>query len=128
MVGTGILAVPVLAGSSAYVAAETFNFRQGLNEPPHRAPIFYGVIAAGIAVGIMMDLLRIDPIKALFWSAILNGIAAVPILAVIVLLASDRKIMHQWSSSLLAKGWGWATVALMGMAVLGMFYFMAIGA
>jgi NRAMP (natural resistance-associated macrophage protein)-like metal ion transporter len=128
MVGTGILAVPVLAASSAYVAAQTFKFREGLNEPPSRASRFYGVITAGIVIGIMMDLLRIDPIKALFWSAVLNGIAAVPILAVIVRLASDRKIMGEWRSSLLAKGWGWGTVALMGIAVLGMFYFMVKGA
>ncbi len=127
MVGTGILAVPVLAASSAYVAAGTFKFREGLNEQPRRAPIFYGVIAAGIVIGIMMDLLRIDPIKALFWCAVLNGIAAVPILAVIVRLASDRKVMGQWRSSVLAKAWGWSTVALMGIAVLGMFYFMAKG-
>jgi NRAMP (natural resistance-associated macrophage protein)-like metal ion transporter len=127
MVGTGILAVPVLAASSAYVASGTFKFRQGLNESPRRAPAFYGVIAAGMVIGIIMNMLRIDPIKALFWSAVLNGVAAVPILAVIVRLASDRKIMGQWSSSLLAKGWGWGTVALMGIAVLGMFYFMAKG-
>jgi NRAMP (natural resistance-associated macrophage protein)-like metal ion transporter len=123
MVGTGILAVPVLAASSAYVAAETFGFREGLNEKPGRAPGFYGVIAAGIVIGILMNLLRIDPIKALFWSAVLNGVAAVPILAVIVLLASDRKVMGRWRSSLLARSWGWGTVALMGLAVLGFFYF-----
>jgi NRAMP (natural resistance-associated macrophage protein)-like metal ion transporter len=127
MVGTGILAVPVLAGSSAYVAAETFKFREGLSLPARRAPGFYGVIAAGIIIGILMNLLRIDPIKALFWSAVLNGVAAVPILAVIVVLASDRKIMGEWRSSVLARAWGWATVALMGLAALGMFYFMAKG-
>jgi NRAMP (natural resistance-associated macrophage protein)-like metal ion transporter len=127
MVGTGILAVPVLAGSSAYVAAETFKFREGLNEPLRRAPGFYGVVAVGIGIGIMMNLLRIDPIKALFWSAVLNGVAAVPILAVIVLLASDRKVMGKWRSSLLARAWGWGTVVLMGLAVIGMFYFTAKG-
>jgi len=128
MVGTGILAVPVLATSSAYVAAETFRFREGLNESLHRATKFYGVIAAGILIGVLMDVLRIDPIKALFWSAVLNGVAAVPLIAVIVWLASDRKIMHQWRSSPLARGWGWATVVLMGLATVGMFYFMAKGA
>ncbi len=127
MVGTGILAVPVLASSSAYVFAQTFRFREGLNERPHRAPQFYGVIVAGIVIGIAMDLLGIDAIKALFWSAVLNGVAAVPLLAVIVWLASNRKIMGQWHSSPLAKAWGWATVALMGAATVGMFYFMAEG-
>lgn len=126
MVGTGVLAVPVLAGSSAYVAAETFRFRQGLNEPPQRAPRFYGVIAGGILIGVFLDLLRINPISALFWCAVLNGVAAVPLIAAIVWLASDRN-MGRWRSSPLAIAWGWATVALMGAAAVGMFYFMARG-
>ena len=128
MVGTGILAVPVLAASSAYVAAETFRFREGLSEKPRRAKGFYGVIAAGIVIGVAMDLLKIDPIKALFWSAILNGVAAVPLIAVIVWLCSNTSIMHEWRSSPIARAWGWFSVALMGAATVGMFYFMAIGA
>ena len=127
MVGTGMLAVPVLAPSSAYVAAETFRFREGLNEPLRRAGKFYGVITLGILIGVLMDLLRIDPIKALFWSAVLNGVAAVPLLAVIVWLAADHRTMKQWCSSRVAVAWGWATVALMAVAMLGMFYFMATG-
>lgn len=125
MVGTGILAVPVLATSSAYVAAQTFRFREGLDEPVHRAPRFYLIIAAGILIGIAMDLLGINPIKALFWSAVLNGVTAVPVIAVIVWLASNRRTMGEWTSSKLARAWGWATVALMGGATLGMFYFIA---
>jgi len=128
MVGTGILAVPVLAGSSAYVAAQTFRFREGLGETPRRAPKFYGILTAGILIGIAMNLLHIDAIKALFWSAILNGVAAVPLLAVIVWLASSTSIMGRWKSSPLARAWGWGTVALMGVATAGMFYFMARGA
>jgi len=127
MVGTGILAVPVLATSSAYVAAQTFRFREGLSEPVHRAPRFYLIIATGILIGIAMNLLRIDAIKALFWSAVLNGIAAVPLIGVIVWLASNPRIMGEWASSSLARAWGWATFALMGGAAAGMFYFMARG-
>jgi NRAMP (natural resistance-associated macrophage protein)-like metal ion transporter len=127
MVGTGILAVPVLATSSAYVAAQTFRFREGLSEPVHRAPRFYTIIAAGILIGIAMNLLHVDAIKALFWSAVLNGVAAVPLIAVIVWLASNRQIMGDWASSGLARAWGWATFALMGGATAGMFYFMARG-
>ncbi|MGB8966241.1 MAG: hypothetical protein WCB99_11425 [Candidatus Cybelea sp.] len=74
-----------------------------------------------------MNLLRIDAIKALFWSAVINGVAAVPLLAVIVWLASKSSIMGQWKSSLLARAWGWGTVALMGAATVGMFYFMVKG-
>ncbi|HEY6449931.1 MAG TPA: divalent metal cation transporter [Candidatus Cybelea sp.] len=125
MVGTGILAVPVLATSSAYVAAQTFRFREGLSESVTRAPRFYLIIVTGVLIGIGMNLLRIDAIKALFWSAILNGIAAVPLIAVIVWLASDQRIMGKWRSSALARAWGWGTVALMGGATVGMFYFMA---
>ncbi|HEY2473310.1 MAG TPA: divalent metal cation transporter [Candidatus Cybelea sp.] len=127
MVGTGALAVPVLATSSAYVAAETLRFREGLSEPVRRAPLFYAVIAAGMLVGIAMNLLHVDAIKALFWSAILNGIAAVPLLGVIVWLASQRAIMKEWTSSTLARAWGWATFVLMGGATAGMFYFIARG-
>ncbi|MBV9027980.1 MAG: divalent metal cation transporter, partial [Candidatus Eremiobacteraeota bacterium] len=125
MVGTGFLAVPVLATSSAYVAAQTFKFREGLSEPLHRAPRFYGIIVAGMIVGIGMNLLKIDAIRALFWAAILNGIAAVPLIALIVWLASNPKVMGDWVSSVAARAWGWATVALMGGATLAMFYFMA---
>jgi Mn2+/Fe2+ NRAMP family transporter len=125
MVGTGILAVPVLATSSAYVAAQTFRFREGLSEPVARAPRFYLIIVAGILIGIAMNLLRVDAIKALFWSAVLNGIAAVPLIAVIVWLASSPQIMGEWRSSALARAWGWGTFALMGGATAGMFYFIA---
>lgn len=128
MVGTGILAVPVLAGSSAYVAAQTFRFREGLGETPQRAPKFYGILTAGILIGIAMNLLHVDAIKALFWSAVLNGVAAVPLLAVIVWFASSSSIMGRWRSSPLARAWGWGTVTLMGVATAGMFYFMAKGA
>lgn|SRR5579883_110829 len=127
MVGTGILAVPVLATSSAYVAAQTFRFREGLGEPVHRAPRFYTIIAAGVLIGIAMNLLHIDAIKALFWSAILNGIAAVPLIGVIVWLASSRTVMGQWRSSAAARAWGWGTFVLMAGATTGMFYFMARG-
>jgi len=127
MVGTGILAVPVLAGSSGYVAAQVFRFREGLSEPVQRAPKFYAILAIGVLIGIAMNLLRVNAVQALFWSAVLNGVVAVPLIAVIVWIASDKKIMGEWRSSLLARMWGWATVVLMGAASVGMFYFMAKG-
>ena len=113
----------MLATSSAYVAAQTFKFREGLDETPARAPKFYGVIVVGIAIGIGMNLLKIDAIKALFWSAILNGIAAVPLVAVIVWIASNKRVLGEWTSSQPARIWGWATVALMGIAAAGTIYF-----
>lgn len=127
MIGTGMLAVPVLAGSSAYVFAETFRFREGLGEPLRRARQFYAVIAAGILIGIGFNLFHFNAISALFFAAILNGVAAVPLVGVIVWLASDKKVMHEWRSSPIARAWGWATFALMALASAGMFFFMARG-
>ena len=121
MVGTGLLAVPALVGSSAYVVAEVLGFARGLGRKPRRAKHFYGVLAGGIAISILMGALRIDPIPALFWSAVINGVVAVPLLAIIVHLCSDRTLMKEWRSSPLARAWGWATVALMAVAAIGMF-------
>lgn len=123
MVGTGMLAIPVLAGSSAYVAAELLAFRTGLNETPKRAPGFYGVLAAGIVIGVLMNLVHVDPIKALFWSAVLNGVAAVPLIYAIVHIANRQDIMGRWKSSVLANIWGWATFILMGAAAVMMFVY-----
>ncbi|HEU5479624.1 MAG TPA: divalent metal cation transporter, partial [Candidatus Tumulicola sp.] len=123
MVGTGLLAIPALVGSSAYVIAEVLGFKRGLGQKPRRAKEFYGVLAGGIAVSILMGFLRVDPIPALFWSAVLNGVVAVPLLAIIVLFCSNRGLMKEWASSPLARAWGWATVAVMALAAIGMFAF-----
>lgn len=123
MVGTGLLAVPALAGSSAYIAAETFAFKQGLNLPPARAKRFYAVIVAGIVVGVLMNVFRIDPIKALYWSAVLNGLAAVPLVGLITLIANDEAIMGRWKSSKAASIWAWATFGVMLLAAVLMFVF-----
>ena len=123
MVGTGLLAIPVLASSSAYVAAETFGFREGLSEKPDHAPRFYSVIAAGVFIGIAINLLRIDPIAALFLSAVVNGLAAVPLVIVITLIANRRGIMGNWRSSRLATAWATLTAAVMSVAAVSMFVF-----
>ena len=123
MVGTGLLAIPVLAGSSAYVASEMLSFHTGLNEKPKRAPRFYAILAAGIVVGTILNILRLDPIKVLFWSAVINGVAAVPLVFAVVTIASNRKVMGQWTSSIVARVWGWLTFALMTLAAIAMFVF-----
>jgi NRAMP (natural resistance-associated macrophage protein)-like metal ion transporter len=123
MVGTGLLAIPALAGSSAYVAAETFKFRQGLNEPPLRARRFYAVLTFGVIAGMVMALARVDPIKMLFYSAVVNGVVAVPLVVVVVWIASSKRIMGKWVSSVTARVWGWFTAAAMGAAAVGMFAF-----
>jgi len=123
MVGTGLLAIPVLAGSSAYVAADMLRFHSGLGEPPRRAPRFYAILAAGIVVGMVLNLLGMDPIKALFWSAVANGVAAVPLVFAVVVIASSAKVMGRWRSSPLARMWGWFTFIVMGLAAVAMFVF-----
>ncbi len=124
MVGTGMLGVPALAGSSAFVAAEMFAFRRmGLCETAKSAPKFYAIIAAGMLAGIVMNVIHVDPIKALFWSAVLNGVAAVPILIVMTVIANKKSIMGKWTNSRLANAWALLTIVLMSGAAIGMFAF-----
>jgi len=123
MVATGMLGIPVLAGSSAYVACEMLSFRTGLGELPRHAPRFYAVLAAGILIGMGMNIAGVDPIKALFWSAVFNGVAAVPLVFAIVTIANNRAVMGRWTSSPLATFWGWFTVVLMALAAIAMFVF-----
>ncbi len=123
MVGAGLLAVPVLAGASAYAVAETFSQPEGLSLKPRKAPLFYGIIVAGVAIGVLIELLRIDPIRALFWSAVINGLVAVPLLAAITVLANDRHIMGRWTNSRIANVWAILTIVLMSAAAVGLFVF-----
>ena len=122
MVGTGLLAIPALAGSSAYVAAETFAFYGGgLDETPNRAPRFYGVAGAGLLVGVLMCFTRLDPIRALYWSAVLNGLVAVPLIFLLIRIASSTGIMGEWVSARAAKVWAWVTFAFMAVAAVALF-------
>lgn len=123
MVGTGLLAIPALVGSSAYVAAESFKWRHGLDMPLRRAPGFYGSLIIGMIIAMIIGFARVNPISALFWSAVINGIVAVPLLAVLVHFCSDSRIMGKWRSSLAARAWGWATVAVMGVAAISIFVY-----
>ncbi|HTX59035.1 MAG TPA: divalent metal cation transporter [Verrucomicrobiae bacterium] len=123
MVGTGLLAIPALVGSSAYVAAETLNWHRGLNLPLRRAHGFYGALVLGTIVAMIFALVHADPIAALFWCAVINGIVAVPLLAVIVAFAGSEKLMGKWRSSPLALAWGWFTVAAMALVALSIFVF-----
>ena len=91
IIGTGLLAVPVLAGSAAFALGEALRWRVGLAEKPGRAPAFYWAIAAAVAVGALLNFSPLDPVKALFWSAVVNGVAAVPIMVMIMHMASRRR-------------------------------------
>ena len=108
IVGTGMLAVPVLAGSAAYAIGEALRWRVGLSQKPRRAKAFYGAIAAATLVGAVLNFSPLDPIKALFWSAVINGVAAVPIMIMIMHLSSRRAVMGQFAlgpASRPSAGW-----------------------
>jgi NRAMP (natural resistance-associated macrophage protein)-like metal ion transporter len=121
IVGTGLLAVPVLAGSAAYALAETLGWRAGLAERPGRAPAFYGAITAAVVVGALLNVSPLDPIKALIFSAVVNGVAAVPIMIMIMLMASQRRIMGEFALHPWLKTLGWLATVVMAAAAAGMF-------
>ncbi len=120
IVGTGLLAVPVLAGSAAYATGEAFGWHVGLARKLRRAPSFYAVIAIATIVGGALNFTPIDPIKALFWSAVINGVVAVPVMVLMMLLASRPKIMGRFTLSRGLKIVGWAATAVMALAAVGM--------
>jgi NRAMP (natural resistance-associated macrophage protein)-like metal ion transporter len=116
IVGTGLLAVPVLAGSAAYGIAEAAGWREGLAQRVDHAKGFYAVIALATLIGLALNLLGINPIAALVYSAVLNGIVAVPLLALILLVANNRAVMGAHTNGWLANALGILTAALMGVA------------
>ena len=103
IIGVGFLAIPTLAGSAAYAFAETFAWKEGLDEPLRAARPFYAVLIFSMLLGIAMDYLNINPVKALFWTAIINGLLAPLLLVGILLVASDRKLMQGQPSSWLSR-------------------------
>ena len=121
IVGTGMLAVPVLAGSAAYAVAETFQWKRGLDLKLHDAREFYAIVALATLGGVVLDFAGIDPIKALFWSAVINGVVAVPIMVVVMLLAGNARVMGRFTTRPDLKVAGWLATATMGAAVVAMF-------
>ena len=124
IVGTGMLAVPVLAGSAAYAFGEVLGWTTGLENRPRDALPFYVIIAAAIGIGLAVDYLALDPIKALVWSAVLNGVIVVPFIAAIMVVASRRDIMGAFVASWWQRVLGWFTFAVMGAASVAMFVLM----
>ena len=120
IMATGLLAVPVLASSSAYAVAEAFGWPDGLERHWFEAKQFYAVIVLATVVGTGMDFTPIDPMKALYWSAVINGVVAVPIMAGLMLLASKQDVMGTFTSGIKTRWFGWGGVAVMGFAVLMM--------
>jgi len=116
IIGTGLLAVPILAGSSAYAVAETTGLKAGLSKRAGRAPGFYGVIAASTLIGMSISLLGIDPIKALYYAAVLNGLAAPPLMVLIILIANNKNIMGKFVNKRISNIAGWMIVLIMAIA------------
>jgi Mn2+/Fe2+ NRAMP family transporter len=123
IVGTGLLAIPTLAGSAAYAIAETFDWAYGLDERFENAVLFYSVFILATVVGAALDFFNVDPIKALLWSAIVNGVLAPFVLVALLLVASDKKIMHGQISSRVTRVVVALTTLLMFGAAIGMFVF-----
>jgi NRAMP (natural resistance-associated macrophage protein)-like metal ion transporter len=120
IIGTGLLALPVLAGSAAYALGEALNWPVGLARQWYQARAFYGTIAVATALGVAMNYLPIDPMKALFWSAVINGVAAVPIMAIMMLIATRKKVMGSFTLPLALRLLGWIATAVMALAALAM--------
>src|SRR6185369_8469644 len=121
LIGAGLLAVPVLTGSAAYAVAETFNWPSGLDEKPRHAKKFYGVIAASTLVGVILDFAGINPISALFWTAVINGVVAPPLLVVVMLVANNTRVMGTRTNGTATNIIGWLAAIIMFAAAIAMF-------
>jgi Mn2+/Fe2+ NRAMP family transporter len=120
IVGTGLLAVPVLAGSAAYAVAESFRWRIGLGRKLLEARGFYMILIVATFLGVMLNFTSIDPIKALFWSAVINGVIAVPIMAIMMAMAAKPEIMGKFIVTSRLQILGWLATAVMALAVIMM--------
>jgi Mn2+/Fe2+ NRAMP family transporter len=120
LIATGMLAVPVLAGSAVYAVAEAQPWRGTLDEHPRLAPGFYAVIAVAMLIGLALDSVGFNAVQMLFWSAVLNGVLAPPLIVLVVLLTSHPAIMGTRASAPLLRAFGWATAAIMTAAGIGM--------
>jgi NRAMP (natural resistance-associated macrophage protein)-like metal ion transporter len=120
LIGAGFLAVPILTGSAAYAVSEALGWRCGLDERPSRAQGFYAVIVGSTAVGALLNYAGVNPMTALFWTAVLNGLVAPPLLVVIMLLARDEKVMGRQVNTRPLNVLGWLTTGLMFMAAIGL--------
>ncbi len=120
IVGTGLLSIPVLAGSAAYAFAETQDWKAGLDHKPWEAVGFYGVIVAATLFGLSLEFVPLDPVKALFWSAVINGFVAVPIMIAMMMVVSSKKQMKEFTAPIAMKICGWAASGVMGVAAVAM--------
>jgi len=121
ILGVGLIGVPVLAGSAAYAVAEAMGWKWGLERKAADARGFYGVIAVSVLVALIIQYSPINPMKALFWSAVINGVVAVPLMVVVIVLVSRKSVMGAYTASRPIVALGWIATAMMGAAAVGMF-------
>jgi Mn2+/Fe2+ NRAMP family transporter len=126
LIGTGLLAIPILSGSAAYAVKEFLGIRGSLAMKPQYRPTFYLIMAAATITGVAMNFMHIDPIRALFVTAVINGVVAPPLLVLIVLLGSDKAIMKSKASGTLSRALTWTATGLMGLAAMAMFATMLV--
>ncbi len=120
LIGTGFLAVPVLTGSAGYALSEAFGWKHGLDHKPHQAKRFYIVIGASMLIAMQINFMNINPISALFWTAVINGFLAPPLLVFIMLVSRQKKIMGKWVNGRLVNVLGWLTTAAIFAAVIAL--------
>jgi Mn2+/Fe2+ NRAMP family transporter len=121
LIGTGVLGVPVMAGSSAYAISESMAWGASLDKRPALAPKFYMVLAAALVVGMALDYAGVNAVKMLFWSAVANGVLAPPLIVLLVLLTNDPKVMSTCVNPPVLRWLGWVTALVMSAAAVGMF-------
>jgi Mn2+/Fe2+ NRAMP family transporter len=124
IIGTGLLAIPVLAGSSSYAVSESFGFKFGLYRKLKEASAFYGVIIIAMVLGILLNFVGFDPIQVLIYSAVFNGLISPIMLFLIVRISSNEKIMGEYKNKNLSRGMGWLTVVLMSMVSVASIFFL----
>jgi len=121
ILGVGLIGVPVLAGSAAYAFSEAMGWKEGLERKVRTARGFYGVIAVSVLAGLGIQYSPISPMKALFWSAVINGVVAVPLMVVIIMLVSKKSVMGAFTANRWIVVLGWIATAVMGAAAVRMF-------
>ena len=121
IIGTGLLAVPVLAGSAAYAVSEMFGWAHSLDARPNDARAFYATIAVATLLGVALNFVGLDPVRSLYWAAVVNGVLAAPLMAVMMLIVTNPKAMGRLTLSRRTAIWGWAATAVMAAASIAFF-------
>ncbi|MEI6479267.1 MAG: divalent metal cation transporter [bacterium] len=127
IIGLGLLGIPVLSASASYALSETLNLKEGLNLKLKKAHGFYGIITIATLIGLAINFIGIDPMKALVFTAVFNGVAAVPLIFIIALIARNKKIMGDYRSGTLSNTFVWATFVLMGVSAILLFVTLGMG-